>query len=132
MASKNKVCPQCKLEKDRATKFSNYFCKKRQRTITKSWCKVCTTRRQKERYHTVPGVKESAIVRHRGYRKSQEYKEQFKVWRSKWRKKTVENLDDSYLKERVKRRGEEVTPENLDKARTSILIHRIKKKLRDG
>ena len=132
MASKTKVCTQCKLEKDRATEFSNYFCKRRQRTITKSWCKVCTTRRQKERYHTVPGVRDEAKARHKEYRKNAEYRERFKVWRSKWRKKTVRQLSDSYLKERVKRTGEEVTPESLEKARTKVLIHRIKKKLRDG
>ena len=132
MASKTKVCPRCKQEKDREIGYTNYTCKKSGRRITKSWCMVCTSERQRSQYKNNPDFRERANARHREYKKDPEYRTKYNVWRNKWRRGTIDNLADSYVKERLKRAGKDVTPESIEEARTKLLMHRIKKKLRDG
>jgi len=93
---------------------------------------VCTSERQRSQYKNNPDFRERANARHREYKKDPEYRTKYNVWRNKWRRGTIDNLADSYVKERLKRAGKDVTPESIEEARTKLLMHRIKKKLRDG
>ena len=131
MASKTKVCPRCKEEKDRATEFRQFYDKKRGYYRTQPYCKACKNVYVRDKYHNDEKYKEYCKKKSKEVREADTYKDRKKVWQKKYRDRIAREISDTYIRNSCKR-STPTTPEGFEIARTEILLHRIKKKLKDG
>ena len=132
MATKTKVCPRCGIEKDRETEFGEFYDKNRGYYRTQAYCKTCKNSYYTQKYRNDKEYREACIERFRQRRKTKRHKEQSKIWQKKYKDRIMEDITDTYIRGICKTEDPPKTPEEYEKARTRILLHRINKKLKDG